>query len=170
MRYADDAPSGVMEYLFVELMLWGAAAGLPLVQPRHGAARAASSSHRLAPLWNRLGALLFRHGEQFYNFQGLRAFKDKFDPVWEPRYLASPGGLAVPLVLADVAALISGGVTGVDRRAEPERERRALRAREDLRGERRVVAVEVVPALRSPIRSAPASAGARQRVSSSSSP
>ena len=67
--------------------------------------------HRLAPLWNRLGALLFRHGEQFYNFQGLRAFKDKFDPVWEPRYLASPGGLALPFVLTDVAALISGGVT-----------------------------------------------------------
>jgi phosphatidylglycerol lysyltransferase len=67
----------------------------------------------LAPLWNRLGALLFRHGEHFFNFQGLRAFKDKFDPVWEPRYLASPGGLAVPLVLTDVAALISGGVAGV---------------------------------------------------------
>ena len=69
--------------------------------------------HRLAPLWNRLGALLFRHGEHFYNFRGLRAFKDKFDPVWEPRYLASPGGLALPFVLTDVAALISGGVTGV---------------------------------------------------------
>jgi lysylphosphatidylglycerol synthetase-like protein (DUF2156 family) len=38
--------------------------------------------------------LLFRHGEHFYNFQGLRAFKDKFDPIWEPRYLASLGGLA----------------------------------------------------------------------------
>jgi phosphatidylglycerol lysyltransferase len=69
--------------------------------------------HRLAPLWNRCGALLFRHGEHFYNFQGLRAFKDKFDPVWQPRYLASPGGLTTPFVLGHVAALVSGGVTGV---------------------------------------------------------
>jgi phosphatidylglycerol lysyltransferase len=69
--------------------------------------------HRLAPLWNRFGALLFRHGEHFYNFQGLRAFKDKFDPVWEPRYLASPGGLALPRILANVAALVSGGLGGV---------------------------------------------------------
>jgi phosphatidylglycerol lysyltransferase len=112
MRYADAAPPGVMEFLFAELLLWGSANGYrwfglgmaPLSGFEH---------HRLAPLWNRLGALLFRHGEHFYNFQGLRAFKNKFDPVWEPRYLAAPGGLAIPFVLTDVAALISGGVTGV---------------------------------------------------------
>jgi phosphatidylglycerol lysyltransferase len=68
---------------------------------------------RLAPVWNRLGALLFRHGENLYNFRGLRAFKEKFDPVWEPRYLASPGGLTLPLVLTQISSLIAGGVTGV---------------------------------------------------------
>ncbi len=112
MRYADDAPPGVMEFLFAELLLWGCANGYRWfslgMAPLSG-----FEQHRLAPLWNRLGALLFRHGEHFYNFQGLRAFKDKFDPVWEPRYLAAPGGLAIPFVLSDVAALISGGMTGV---------------------------------------------------------
>jgi phosphatidylglycerol lysyltransferase len=112
MRYVEDSPPGVMEYLFAELMLWGQAQGhrwLSLgMAPLSGFER-----HRLAPLWNRLGALLFRHGEHFYNFQGLRAFKEKFDPVWEPRYLASTGGLALPLVLTHVSALISRGVTGV---------------------------------------------------------
>src|SRR5262245_41922184 len=112
MRYDNDAPVGVMEYLFTELMLWGHAEGFrwfslgmaPLSGFEH---------HRLAPLWNRLGALLYRHGENFYNFRGLRGFKAKFDPVWEPRYLASPGGLTLPLVLTQVASLISGGVAGV---------------------------------------------------------
>ena len=70
----------------------------------------------LAPLWNRINALVYRHGEHFYNFQGLRAYKEKFDPEWSPRYLAAPGGLALPRVIADVAALISGGITGVVRR------------------------------------------------------
>ena len=51
--------------------------------------------HALAPLSNRLGAFIFRHGEHFYNLQGLRRYKEKFDPVWEGRYLASPGGLKV---------------------------------------------------------------------------
>ena len=68
--------------------------------------------HRLSPLWNRLGALLFRYGEHFYNFQGLREWKEKFGPVWEPRYLAAPSNLSVPLVLTQVASLVNGGVTG----------------------------------------------------------
>ena len=67
----------------------------------------------LAPLWPRLGALIFRHGEQFYNFKGLHQYKDKFDPVWRPRYLACPGGLALPRVLTAVTTLISGGLKGM---------------------------------------------------------
>jgi len=63
----------------------------------------------VAPLWNRLGSFLYSHGEAFYNFQGLRAYKDKFHPSWESRYLAYPGGLRLPRTLADVAALIAGG-------------------------------------------------------------
>jgi phosphatidylglycerol lysyltransferase len=112
MRHDDDAPGVAMDYLFTQLMLWGRDQGYRTfglgMAPLAGLER-----HRLAPLWNQLGALLFRHGEHFYNFQGLRAFKDKFDPVWEPRYLASPGGLAGALALGHVAALVNGGVSGL---------------------------------------------------------
>ncbi|HEX4936068.1 MAG TPA: bifunctional lysylphosphatidylglycerol flippase/synthetase MprF, partial [Gemmatimonadaceae bacterium] len=112
MRYADDAPSGVMEYLFLELMLWGKAHGFTRMSlgmaPLSG-----FETHALAPRWQRLGGLLYRHGEHFYNFQGLRQYKEKFDPVWEPRYLASPAGLALPRVVANIATLISGGITGL---------------------------------------------------------
>lgn len=48
-----------------------------------------------------------------YNFQGLRSFKEKFKPQWEPRYLATPGGLSPVLAIADSAALSSGGVRGI---------------------------------------------------------
>ena len=54
-----------------------------------------------------------RLGEHFYNFEGLREYKDKFDPVWEPRYVACPGGLRIPQILANIATLISGGVKGI---------------------------------------------------------
>ena len=63
----------------------------------------------LAPLRSRFGSFLFRHGEHFYNFQGLRSYKEKFDPVWEPRYMAYPGGIRLALILVDIAALTSGG-------------------------------------------------------------
>ncbi|HEY0779450.1 MAG TPA: bifunctional lysylphosphatidylglycerol flippase/synthetase MprF, partial [Gemmatirosa sp.] len=112
MRYSPDAPESVMEYLFLQLMLWGKAQGYEEfnlgMAPLSG-----FESRSLAPLWIRAGALVYQHGENFYNFQGLRRYKEKFDPVWEPRYLASPGGLALPRILANVTALISGGLKGV---------------------------------------------------------
>jgi phosphatidylglycerol lysyltransferase len=66
-----------------------------------------------ALVWGKLATFVFRHGEHFYNFQGLRAYKAKFRPHWEPRFLASPGGFALPRVLVDVTALIGGGLTGI---------------------------------------------------------
>ena len=68
--------------------------------------------HALAPLWNQFGKIIFQHGEHFYNFRGLRKYKEKFHPVWEPRYLASPGGFALPLILTHIAELISGDLMG----------------------------------------------------------
>ena len=66
-----------------------------------------------APFWQRAASVLYAHGEHFYNFEGLRQFKDKFHPVWEPRYLAAQRGSTLPLILKDVAALIGGGLRGV---------------------------------------------------------
>jgi phosphatidylglycerol lysyltransferase len=63
----------------------------------------------VASLWNRIGAFLYEHGESVFNFQGLRAYKEKFNPIWEPHYLAYPGGLRLPRILADVSALVAGG-------------------------------------------------------------
>ena len=53
---------------------------------------------------------MFRHGEHFYNFEGLRRYKAKFRPVWEPSISSRPGGIALPRILLDVSALIAGGI------------------------------------------------------------
>lgn len=112
MRHLPDAPNGTMDFLFVRLLLHFQAEGFE----RFGLGMAPMSgmiAHPLATRWHRLGRLVFEHGERFYNFRGLRGFKDKFDPVWEPRYLAAPGGIAPLLALTDTAALISGGLRGI---------------------------------------------------------
>lgn len=115
MRHLPDAPSGVMEFLFVDLMLALKAQGYRSfslgMAPLSGL-----EARRGAKLWPRFGALLFRHGGHFYNFEGLRAFKEKFDPDWRPRYLACPTSLPPLAPLADVAILISGGLRASDRR------------------------------------------------------
>jgi phosphatidylglycerol lysyltransferase len=112
MRYASDAPANVMTYLFIQVMLWGRDRGFQWFNL--GMAPLAGLEHRaMAPLWSRVGAFVFRQGDSFYNFQGLREYKERFDPVWEPRYLASPGGLTLPFILTDIASLIGGGIKGV---------------------------------------------------------
>ena len=109
MRFGPDAPRGAMDYLFIELMLWGREQGYRWfnlgMAPLSGL-----EAHPLAPAWHRVGNFIFRHGEHFYNFEGLRRYKAKFDPRWEPRYLAARGGIALPRVLIDVSVLIAGGM------------------------------------------------------------
>jgi phosphatidylglycerol lysyltransferase len=108
MRHTEDAPLGTMEALFTHLMFWGRDQGYRAfnlgVAPLSGIARSP-----IASSWSRLAGLAYRHGDAFYNFQGLRAFKEKFHPEWQPRYLAYPGGLSLLAALADVSALIAGG-------------------------------------------------------------
>ena len=115
MRFKGGAIRDVMDYLFAQLMLWGKAQGYGRfdlgMAPLSGL-----QDRRLAPLWTRMGAALFTHGERLYNFEGLRRYKDKFRPVWEPRYLAAPGGPALAAVLADVATLVSGTALGIVRK------------------------------------------------------
>lgn len=97
-----------MDALLAELMLWGAAQGYHWFSL--GAAPFSGIENRqLAPIWNRIGGFVYEHGEHFYNFGGLRALKEKFDPEWSPIYLATPGGLATPQILNEINVLISGG-------------------------------------------------------------
>jgi len=115
MRFLPDGPAGIMDYLFVELMQWSREEGYEWFNLGM-APLAGLQNRRQAPLWNRFGALVFGRGERFYNFRGLHRYKDKFDPEWEARYMAVPGGIALPMILANVASLISGGLSGVVRR------------------------------------------------------
>ena len=115
MRHRPDSPDGIMDYLFVELMLWARAEGYHWFNLGM-APLAGLQSRRHAPLWNRFGAMVFGRGERFYNFRGLQRYKQKFDPQWEPRYMAVPRGIALPMILTNVASLIAGGLGGVVRR------------------------------------------------------
>ncbi len=108
MRHLDAMPYGTMDFLFVQLMQWGRDRGYRWfglgMAPLSGI-----ESRRLAPMWARIGALLYRHGDAFYGFEGLRAYKDKFSPVWEPRYIAGPQGVGLARGLIDLQTLIGGG-------------------------------------------------------------
>jgi phosphatidylglycerol lysyltransferase len=106
MRYRPGTPNGLMDYLFLELIFWGQENGYEWLN--FGMAPLSGLQHaEFAPAWNKLGNLIYRHGDFFYNFKGLRHYKKKFNPVWESRYIACPGGLKLPLVFKNVTTLIS---------------------------------------------------------------
>ncbi len=112
MRHIPGGPSFVMDALFAEMMVWGSEQGFHWFSL--GAAPFSGlENHQLASLWNRIGGFAYEHGERLYNFEGLRAFKQKFDPDWSPNYLACAGGMAVPHIVYEVNVLISGGIKGL---------------------------------------------------------
>lgn len=105
MRHGAGSPPGVMDYLFASLILWGREQGYARfslgLAPLSGI-----EAHRLSPLWAKAAAAIFKRGERFYGFRGLRAYKEKFAPSWEPRYIAAPHGLGLVRTMRDLNLLI----------------------------------------------------------------
>ncbi len=112
MRHRSDASAYAMEFLFTRLILAFKEAGYETfslgISPLSG-----FSNQPLASAWHRLGGLISRHGNMLYNFRGLRLFKGKFDPVWEPRYLAASGTIGPYIALADAATLAATAIKGI---------------------------------------------------------
>ncbi len=108
MRYRPDVSKVMMDALFARLLVHAAEEGYRWFNL--GATPLAGlASHPLASTWNHFGTFIYRYAEGVYNFEGLRAYKQKFHPTWTPQYLACPGGLSTLSVLFDLAALMSGG-------------------------------------------------------------
>jgi phosphatidylglycerol lysyltransferase len=107
VRHRPDAPEDAAEALLLRLMAWGRAAGYA----RFSLGVAPASTPELAqvaPVWTRLGHLALRRAGEAYDVQEMRTYKQRFSPVWEPRYLAYPAGVPFLRVLDDVAALVTG--------------------------------------------------------------
>ena len=107
MRQMPDAPPYAMEFLITNLAMQLKEQQFNFLSlgmaPLAGLLRTPLSSQ-----WHRVGGLLWRHAGPVYNFQGLRSFKNKFRPAWEPRYLATSGAFGPFISMAEVAALASG--------------------------------------------------------------
>lgn len=107
MRHRPDASKIIMDALFTKIMVYAKGEGYHWFNL--GAAPLSGLvNSRLASRWNRFGSFLYRRGRDFYHFDGLRSFKEKFGPVWTPHYLICPPGLDTPRSLLDVTTLVSG--------------------------------------------------------------
>jgi phosphatidylglycerol lysyltransferase len=108
MRHTAEAPRSTMDFLFARVMQWAQQEGYRTFSLGM-APLSRVGDNPYARVNERLASLAFRYGNNLYNYQGLRRYKDKFKPEWTGSYLAYPRGVWVPGLLIDVAALVAGG-------------------------------------------------------------
>jgi phosphatidylglycerol lysyltransferase len=107
MRHGHDVERGAMDYLFTSLLQHCKDQGyarfnLGLV------VFSGVGENPDAPRLEKGVHYLYDHLSQFYNVQGLRAYKEKFHPVWEPRYFVYPHLADLPEVVIALVRADSG--------------------------------------------------------------
>jgi phosphatidylglycerol lysyltransferase len=111
LRNTPESQTDIIDYLLVELMLWGKQEGYKWfslgMAPLSG-----MKNHQHTQRWSKVADWVYTYGENIYNFKEVRKYREKFNPEWEPRFLAVPGGWALPGALKDMTNLISGGIKG----------------------------------------------------------
>lgn len=107
MRYRRAIENGMMDFLFISMFQHYKEIGYDSfnigLSVLAGVGETAES-RRLEKVLH----YLYKHLERFYNFQGLYAYKDKFHPRWEPRYLVYPSLTALPDVVVALIRADSG--------------------------------------------------------------
>ena len=90
MRYdLKTAPNGIMDYLFVKLLLHFKEEGVTFFDL--GMAPLSNvGTEKHSFLQEKVAYLIYAFTNRFYSFSGLRQYKQKFSPVWMPRYIAYP--------------------------------------------------------------------------------
>lgn len=106
MRHRSQVPNGTMDYLFVQLLEWSKEQGYKVFNLGN-APLASVGETRSALREEKLAALVFQYGGHWYGFKGLRKYKSKFSPGWEPRFLAYPASVSLPVLTVDLVRLVS---------------------------------------------------------------
>lgn len=107
MRHRPDAPNGSMDVLIVRLAEYLLADGytrMSLGMVPFAAVGAGGSD----PMLERGIRLLMERMERFFSYRGLRAYKEKYHPIWEPRYLIYQSSVVLPQVTLAIIQLTEG--------------------------------------------------------------
>jgi phosphatidylglycerol lysyltransferase len=107
MRHRATAPNGAMDFLMLSLIEIGRAKGFNRMSL--GMAPFVDVASEADPLFrDRALALLTSRFDRFFAAKTLYDYKDKFGPVWEPRYLVYSSDAALPRIGLAIARLTEG--------------------------------------------------------------
>lgn len=106
MRIRSEVPHGTMDFIFLSMILYLKENNYKYfnlgMAPLSNVGQAPHSHFK-----EKMARFAFRYGKFFYSFQGLRKYKEKFDPTWKPRYLAYPQLISLPATIIEISMLIS---------------------------------------------------------------
>lgn len=98
MRFSKDAPPGVMDMVFLELILWAKENGYSYfylgMAPLSDVGKKRHSATK-----EKLMHFVYNLQNTFYNFKGLRNYKNKFKPQWQNKYIAYDSDVNLPYIL-----------------------------------------------------------------------
>lgn len=107
MRRVHQIENGTMDLLFASLFDWAKRSGYATFNlGLSGLSGIGEKSDD--PAVEKVLRLLTDNLSRFYNFKGLHAFKEKFHPMWEPRYLVYSESANLPAVAAALIRAHSG--------------------------------------------------------------
>lgn len=86
MRFKKEVPSNTMTFLILNLMLIFKESDYKVFNLGMAPLSNVGMSQN-AHIPEKIAHLVFKYGKHFYSFEGLRKYKNKFDPRWEGRYL-----------------------------------------------------------------------------------
>ena len=88
MRSSADAPSGIMDEVFIHLFELAKDRGFKYFNMGMAPlANVGTSSYSF--IEEKIAHLVYEYGYRFYGFQGLRSYKNKYVTEWVPKYVAS---------------------------------------------------------------------------------
>lgn len=115
MRIDKDAPNASMDYLMLNLFLAFKEKGYKYFSLGEAPlANVGFNAH--SHLQEKIARLVYNGGNIFYSFDGLRRYKSKFSPVWQPRYLAYPKFMSLPEVFVNLCSLIANSKERVEKK------------------------------------------------------
>ena len=110
MRSSADAPSGIMDEVFIHLFELAKDRGFKYFNMGMAPlANVGTSSYSF--IEEKIAHLVYEYGYRFYGFQGLRSYKNKYVTEWVPKYVAYRKRTSLLFTLLQIMMVVNQKVT-----------------------------------------------------------
>ncbi|KTE99592.1 lysyl-tRNA synthetase [Lacticaseibacillus paracasei] len=111
MRSSADAPSGIMDEVFIHLFELAKDRGLLSISIMGMAPLANVGTSSYSFIEEKIAHLVYEYGYRFYGFQGLRSYKNKYVTEWVPKYVAYRKRTSLLFTLLQIMMVVNQKVT-----------------------------------------------------------